>query len=98
MKQRPWTRILSLVLVLTLVLGLVPADYATGSSERTVTFEEISPDEVTAELALEENQASKTEKEERNPEEIVRVSIVVEGHPLLEQGCSTMALASNQKA
>ncbi|MDY4220794.1 MAG: S8 family serine peptidase, partial [Candidatus Faecousia sp.] len=98
MKQRPWTRILSLVLVLTLVLGLVPAAYATGSSERTVTFEEISPDEVTAELALEENQASQTEKEERNPEEIVRVSIVVEGQPLLEQGCSTMALASNQKA
>ena len=98
MKQRPWIRCLSLLLVLTLVLGLMPAAYATGGSERTATFQEISPDKVAASLTLEENQAPQAEKEEPNPDEIVRVSIVVEGQPLLDQGYSTMALASNQKA
>ncbi|MGN1306788.1 MAG: S8 family serine peptidase [Faecousia sp.] len=98
MQQRPWTRILSLLLALTLVLGLIPAALATEGEERIVTFEEISSDEVTAALTLEENQAPETSKTEPDEDEIVRVSIVVEGQSLLERGYSATGMAANRRA
>ncbi len=98
MKRGLWNRALTLLLVLSLLLGLVPAAYASGGSTRSATFEKVSPDEVTAELALEENQAPQETNEIPDDDEIVRVSIVVEGKPLLEQGYSTMSLGTDQKA
>lgn len=40
MKRGLKDRALSLLLVLSLLLGLAPAVYASGGGERTVTFEE----------------------------------------------------------
>ena len=57
MKRGLKDRALSLLLVLSLLLGLAPAVYASGGGKRTVTFEETSPDSVTANLTLEERQA-----------------------------------------
>ena len=48
MKRGLTNRALSLLLVLSLLLGLAPAVYASGGGERTVTFEEASSDSVTA--------------------------------------------------
>ena len=52
MKRGLTNRALSLLLVLSLLLGLAPAVYASGGGERTVTFEEASSDSVTADLKL----------------------------------------------
>ncbi|MGM9641003.1 MAG: S8 family serine peptidase [Faecousia sp.] len=95
MKQRFWTRCLSLLLVACLILGLMPAAYA---ADKTVTFEEIPASEVPASLMLEGNQAAIEETEKPDPDEIVRVSIVLEKAPVLDKGYSTMGLAANGAA
>ena len=98
MKRGLKDRALSLLLVLSLLLGLAPAVYASGGGERTVTFEEASPDSVTANLTLEERQVEESPKQEPDENDMVRVSVVLEKAPVLDQGYSTMGLASNQSA
>ncbi|OLA31218.1 MAG: hypothetical protein BHW33_03575 [Firmicutes bacterium CAG:137_57_8] len=87
-----------MLLVLSLLLGLAPAVYASGGGERTVTFEEASPDSVTANLALEERPAEESPKQEPDENDMVRVSVVLEKAPVLDKGYATMGLASNQSA
>ena len=98
MKRGFTNRALSLLLVLSLLLGLAPAVYASAGGERTVTFEEASPDSVTANLALEERQVEESPKQEPDENDMVRVSVVLEKAPVLDKGYSTMGLASNQSA
>ena len=98
MKRGLKDRALSLLLVLSLLLGLAPAVYASGGGERTVTFEEASPDSVTANLALEERPAEESPKQEPDENDMVRVSVVLEKAPVLDKGYATMGLASNQSA
>ena len=98
MKRGLKDRALSLLLVLSLLLGLAPAVYASGGGKRTVTFEETSPDSVTANLTLEERQVEESPKQEPDENDMVRVSVVLEKAPVLAQGYSTMGLASNQSA
>ena len=78
MKRGLKDRALSLLLVLSLLLGLAPAVYASGGGERTVTFEEASPDSVTANLTLEERQVEESPKQEPDENDMVRVSVVLE--------------------
>ena len=87
-----------MLLALSLLLGLAPAVYASGGGKRTVTFEETSPDSVTANLTLEERQVEESPKQEPDENDMVRVSVVLEKAPVLAQGYSTMGLASNQSA
>ncbi len=98
MKRGLKNRALSVLLVLSLLLGLAPAVYASGGGERTVTFEEASPDSVTANLALEERPAEESPKQEPDENDMVRVSVVLEKAPVLDKGYATMGLASNQSA
>ena len=98
MKRGLWNRALSLLLVLSLILGVVPAAYARGGGERTVSFEEVSPDGVAANLTLEAGQVEETPAEKPDANEIVRVSVVLEGRSLLEQGYATAGIASNEAA
>ena len=99
MKRGLTNRALSLLLVLSLLLGLAPAVYASGGGERTVTFEEASSDSVTADLKLEGLQTPGAEEaDSHSPDEMARVSIVLEKAPVLDKGYSTMGFASNQQA
>ena len=97
MKQRIWTRCLSLLLAACLVFSLAPTAIHASPADSEVRFEEISPEEVSADLRMEKVQP-KQEQETRDPDEQVRVSIVLEKAPVLDQGYSTMGLAANQQA
>ncbi len=97
MKQRIWTRCLSLLLAACLVLSLAPTAIHASPAESEVRFEEISPEEVSADLRMDKDQPNQ-EQETRDPDEQVRVSIVLEKAPVLDKGYSTMGLAANQQA
>ena len=97
MKQRVWTRCLSLLLVACLVLGVAPTAIHASPAEPEVQFEEISPEEVSADLRM-DNDPPKQKQETHNPDEQVRVSIVLEKAPVLEKGYSTMGIAANEQA
>ena len=81
-------RFLSWMLVLCMVLGSVPAVHASG-----VTWEKISRS-----LELSERLVRKDQTAERDPAELVRVSIVLEKASAVEAGFSTMGIAANTKA
>ena len=98
MKQRSWTRCLSLLLVACLVLGMAPVAAYASPAEPEVRFAEISADEISADLRLDEAQPNQEEPDGHDPEEIVRISIVLEKAPVLDKGYSTMGLASNSAA
>lgn len=97
MKQRIWTRCLSLLLAVCLVLSLAPTAIHASPAESEVRFEEISPEEVSADLRMDKDQPNR-EQETRDPDEQVRVSIVLEKAPVLDKGYATMGLAANRQA
>ncbi|MDD7651665.1 MAG: S8 family serine peptidase [Candidatus Faecousia sp.] len=98
MKREPWKKALSLLLALALVLSLAPVAAAAEDPGKTVTFEEISPDQVTAGLLLESAGVEEQATQEPDPDETVRVSIVLEKQSVLERGYETMNIASNDAA
>ncbi len=98
MKRRNWTRALSFLLVICLLLGMMPSAFAGSAAGQNVTFEEVLPDENTADLAMETGKPTQPSEEEPAEDEMVRVSIVLEKQATLERGYSTMGLASNGAA
>lgn len=96
MKQRIWTRCLSLLLAVCLVLSLAPTAIHASPAESEVRFEEISPEEVSADLRMDKDQPNQ-EQETRDPDEQVRVSIVLEKAPVLDKGYPLWALPRTGK-
>ena len=83
-------RVLSWMLVFCLVLGLLPAVRASG-----VTWEQTDL-EITAQMS--DRLVQKDESAERDPGEMVRVSIVLDKPSAVQAGYSTMGIASNTRA
>ena len=84
MKRRNWTRALSFLLVICLLLGMMPSAFAGSAAGQNVTFEEVLPDENTADLAMETGKPTQPSEEEPAEDEMVRVSIVLEKQATLE--------------
>ena len=83
-------RVLSWVLVLCMVLGLVPAVQAS-----TVTWEKTNQ-KITADLSARLFQ--KEESSQRDPDEKVRVSIVLDQPSAIQAGYATMGISANPRA
>ena len=81
-------RFLSWLLVLCMVLGSVPAVRASG----------ISWEKVDRTIELSDRLLRKDGSADRDPDELVRVSIVLEKASAVEAGYATMGIASNPKA
>ena len=98
MKRRNWTRALSFLLVICLLLGMMPSAFAGSAAGQNVTFEEVLPDENTADLAMETGKPTQPSEEEPAEDEMVRVSIVLEEPSVLEQGYEISSVNSNTAA
>ena len=83
-------RVLSWMLVLCMVLGLIPAAHASG-----VVWEE-TDQMITA--AISDRLVQKNEAAERDPNEMVRVSIVLDKPSAVQAGYATMGISANPKA
>ncbi|MBE6951131.1 MAG: hypothetical protein E7451_07320 [Ruminococcaceae bacterium] len=81
-------RFLSWMLVLCMVLGLLPAVHASD-----VTWERVDRT-----IELSDRLVQKDESADRDPNEMVRVSIVLEKPSAVEAGYATMGIASDRKA
>ena len=75
MKRRNWTRALSFLLVICLLLGMMPSAFAGSAAGQNVTFEEVLPDENTADLAMETGKPTQPSEEEPAEDEMVQVSL-----------------------
>ena len=89
MKQTP-KRLLSWLLVICMVLGFLPTAHATG-----VTWEKTDL-AIAAEVSDRELRSDPSEK--RDPNELVRVSIVLEQPSAVEAGFATMGIGTNAEA
>ena len=89
MKNTP-KRLLSWLLVLCMVFGLMPNVHAAS-----VRWEK-TDHAITAELS--ERPVRNDETETRDPNELVRVSIVLEKPSAIEAGYATMGIGGNTKA
>ena len=89
MKQTP-KRLLSWLLVICMVLGFLPTAHATG-----VTWEKTDL-AIAAEVSDRELRSDPSEK--RDPNELVRVSIVREQPSAVEAGFATMGIGTNAEA
>ena len=98
MKRRNWTRALSFLLVICLLLGMMPSAFAGSAAGQNVAFEEVLPDENTADLAMETGKPTQPSEEEPAEDEMVRVSIVLEEPSVLEQGYEISSVNSNTAA
>ena len=99
MKQNLSKRIVSLLLVLALLAGFaVPVSAANTPSSNKMDLAYQETNDFTA--AVDESLAVDSEATETtyDPEEIVRVSIVLEDASTLDKGFSTMNIASNSEA
>ena len=89
MKNTP-KRLLSWLLVLCMVIGLVPTVHGAGvhweKTDQTITAE------------LSDRPVQKDETEQRDPGELVRVSIVLDKPSAIEAGYATMGIGGNTKA
>ena len=81
-------RFLSWMLVLCMVLGLLPAVHASD-----VTWERVDRT-----IELSDRLVQKDESADRDPNEMVRVSIVLEKPSAVQAGYATMGIASDRKA
>src|SRR5699024_9987820 len=98
MKRRNWTRALSFLLVICLLLGMMPSAFAGSAAGQNVAFEEVLPDENTADLAMETGKPTQPSEEEPAEDEMVRVSIVLEEPSVLELGYEISSVNSNTAA
>ena len=89
MKQTP-KRLLSWLLVICMVLGFLPTAHAAG-----VTWEKTDLT-IAAEVSDRELRTDSSEK--RDPNELVRVSIVLEQPSAVEAGFATMGIGTNAEA
>ena len=81
-----------------MVFGMVtPAAAAAKPTGTTVPWEQVDNSEVTAQNKR-ENTPEVPQQEDRDPEEIVRVSIVLEQPSVVEKGFSAQGIADNKKA
>ena len=89
MKNTP-KRLLSWLLVLCMVFGLVPnvhaADVRWKKTDKTITAE------------LSDRVVQREETEKRDPNDLVRVSIVLEKPSAIEAGYATMDISGNTMA
>ena len=103
MKKHISSRVLSLVLTLALVLGMaVPAVSATGSETVTpVTAESLNFEKVDDGVSApktNEIKGEEVEKMEYGPNDVVRVSIVMDKPATLSAGFSSESIATNAAA
>ena len=97
MKQKKWTRLLSLLLAACLVLGMVPTAPIVSAAGPEVRFEAVSADQISAELRM-DDQTPDVQEDDTDPDAMVRVSIVLEKVPVLDKGFSTMNIGTNPQA
>ena len=83
-------RVLSWMLVLCMVLGLIPSVRAAGVSWEKTDLK------ITA--GMPDRLVQKDESAERDPSELVRVSIVLDKPSAVEAGYATMGISSNAEA
>ena len=83
-------RFLSWMLVLSMVLGFIPAVHASG-----ITWEKVDRP-ITADLS--DRLVQKDESADRDPGEMVRVSIVLEKPSAVQAGYATMGISANTRA
>ena len=94
MKRR--NRILALLLSLSMVTPWITPAHAAHADE--VTFEQVENDAVSVSLLEEETVAEEAETALYAEDEIVRVSILVDGESLIEQGYTPNSIAENTEA
>ena len=88
--KHSFKRIVSWMIVLCMVLSFVPAASASG-----VTWEK-TDQKITAQLS--DRLVQKDGAADRDPGELVRVSIVLEAPSTVEAGFATMGIAANDRA
>ena len=98
MKKHRGKRLCTLLLVLAMVFGMVtPAAAAAKPTGTAVPWEQVDSSEVTASVPR-ENTPEVPAQEDRDPAEIVRVSIVLEQPSVVEKGFSAQGIADNSRA
>ncbi len=100
MKQHLTKRVLSMLLVLVMLMGFaVPASAVMPQSNlQSLEFEQTTGYSAVRDEALTEEANNVANETAFAPEEIVRVSIVLDGKSTLEKGFSTMDIANNPQA
>ena len=98
MKNQPFRRALSLLLVLTLLLGFAAPVQAVDTDRQMepLSFEKIEDGEAPSNFVHEMEEH--TEEPQYADTDTVRVSIVLEQPSTLERGYSTMGIANNTDA
>lgn len=96
MKKCSWGRCLSGILAIIMLLSLITPAYAV-EDEGNVHFEQVDDSRVTASLLPELSEES-TETALYDDNEVVRVSIFMEGASTLERGYSATNIAENRAA
>ena len=98
MKHWNLKRVLSLLLVVCMVTGLL-SGVSAMAEDQTANYHEISTDGLT--LATEDNAAADETETEEAPyadTDVVRVFVVLEDKPVLQQGYATRGIAGNAAA
>ena len=95
MKKRISSRVLSCLLVLTLIFGLVVPASAQSSNQASVSFQEMEG--ISAER-IDNAQEKMTNETAYTADQIVRASIVMEKESTIEAGFSTTDIAQNDDA
>lgn len=101
MKRTSWKRTLCMLLVLALIGSMMPVVYGSDEGAKQVSFVETDSSLTAADLALEDKNLPASEENESrlySSNEMVRVSVVLEGQPVLEKGYATAGIASNAGA
>ncbi len=96
MRRSIWSKCISSVLAIVMLLSLITPVYAV-EDEGNVRFKQVDNDEVTASLLTEPSEEI-IETEQYDADEVVRVSIFVEGESILEKGYSASNIAKNRAA
>ena len=88
-----------MLLVLALIGSMMPVVYGSDEGAKQVSFVETDSSLTAADLALEDKNLPASEENESrlySSNEMVRVSVVLEGQPVLEKGYATAALLQMQ--
>ena len=96
MNEHPVTRLLSLLLVITLLAGFAVPVHGVAS-QSNVTWTQVDNGEVSVEL-LQEADTSNCETQPYQNSDMVRVSIVLDGQSTMKAGFSAQNLATNTEA
>ena len=97
MKQLLPQRALSLILVLALLLSFQVPVHGAGHGSASVSFQQVDNSAVSADLLTQTTEAPQ-ETEPYADDDMIRVSIVLEGRSTIQAGFSTAGIAQNAEA